>query len=55
VHGTEDRILPIDATARRLPELNSNVTVVEVEGAPHALAWTHPEEVNKATLAFVET
>jgi non-heme chloroperoxidase len=54
VHGTADRILPIDATARTLPELNSYVTVVEVDGAPHALAWTHPEEVNKSILAFVE-
>jgi non-heme chloroperoxidase len=55
LHGTADRILPIDATARRLPEFNDNSTVVEVDGAPHALAWTHPEEVNKAILAFVES
>lgn len=26
VHGTEDRILPIDATARRLPELRVGVS-----------------------------
>ena len=54
LHGTADRILPIDATARRLPDFNSNVTVVEVHDAPHALAWTHPAEVNKAILAFLE-
>jgi non-heme chloroperoxidase len=55
LHGTADRILPIAATARRLPELNSNVTLVEVDDAPHALAWTHPDEVNKAILAFLAT
>jgi non-heme chloroperoxidase len=53
VHGTADRILPIDATARRLPELNPNVTVVEVADAPHGLALTHPDEVNEAILAFL--
>jgi non-heme chloroperoxidase len=54
VHGTADRILPIDATARLLPDLNTNVTVVEVDGAPHGLVWTHPAEVNQAILAFLE-
>jgi non-heme chloroperoxidase len=54
VHGTADRILPIDATARMLPDLNTNVTVVEVDGAPHGLAWTHPAEVNQAVLDFLE-
>jgi non-heme chloroperoxidase len=54
VHGTADRILPIDATAHLLPDLNANVTVVEVDGAPHGLAWTHPAEVNQAILAFLE-
>jgi non-heme chloroperoxidase len=54
VHGTADRILPIDATARLLPDLNTNVTVVEVDGAPHGLARTHPAEVNQAILAFLE-
>ena len=46
--------LPIGATARLLPDLNANVTVVEVDGAPHGLAWTHPAEVNRAILAFLE-
>src|SRR5262249_43203923 len=54
VHGTADRILPIDATARLLPDLNPNVTVVEVDGAPHGLAWTHPAEVNQAILEFLQ-
>ena len=24
-----------------------------IEGGPHNIAWTHPEEVNKALLEFV--
>jgi pimeloyl-ACP methyl ester carboxylesterase len=53
VHGTADRILPIDATARRLPDLIADCTLVEVEGAPHGMLWTHGTEVNEALLAFV--
>jgi non-heme chloroperoxidase len=53
VHGTEDRILPIDNTARRLPALIKDLTFVEVEGGPHNIAWTHPDQVNKALLEFL--
>lgn len=54
LHGTADRILPIDATARRFHKMVPNATYVEVEGAPHGLLWTHADEVNEALLAFVK-
>src|SRR5437867_3782956 len=47
VHGTEDRILPYDSTAKRLPGLIPGLKLVTVEGGPHNIAWTHPDEVNK--------
>jgi non-heme chloroperoxidase len=53
VHGTDDRILPFDATAARLPDLIDDVKLVAVEGGPHNIAWTHPDEVNKALLEFI--
>jgi non-heme chloroperoxidase len=53
VHGTEDRILPFEATAARLPELIEDVELVPVEGGPHNIAWTHPDEVNEALLEFI--
>jgi non-heme chloroperoxidase len=53
VHGDADRILPFDATAKRLPGLIADLKLVVVEGGPHNIAWTHPEEVNKALLDFV--
>jgi len=53
VQGTEDRILPIDATGRRLPGLVSDIKFIEVEGGPHNIGWTHPDEVNKAFLDFL--
>jgi non-heme chloroperoxidase len=53
VHGTEDRILPYSATAKRLPGLIKDVRLVSVEGGPHNIAWTHPDEVNSALLKFL--
>ncbi len=54
MHGTEDRILPFEATAARLPALIADCTLVPVEGGPHNIAWTHAEEVNAALLAFLD-
>ncbi|GAA4576823.1 alpha/beta fold hydrolase [Planotetraspora kaengkrachanensis] len=53
VHGDADRILPFEATAARLPGLIKDLRFVKVEGGPHNIAWTHPEEVNEALLAFL--
>jgi non-heme chloroperoxidase len=53
VHGTEDRILPFSATAERLPDLIKDVKLVTVEGGPHNIGWTHPEELNPALLEFL--
>jgi non-heme chloroperoxidase len=53
VHGTEDRILPYESTAKRLPDLVPNLKLISVEGGPHNIGWTHPEESNKALLEFL--
>jgi len=53
VHGTADRILPFEATAARLPDLIDDVRLVAVEGGPHNIAWTHPDDVNTALLEFI--
>ena len=53
LQGTEDRILPIDATGRRLPALLKDARLIEVEAGPHNIGWTHPEEVNRALLGFL--
>jgi non-heme chloroperoxidase len=52
LHGTADRILPIDATARLSAKAIANVTLVEIEGAPHGMLWTHADEVTAALLEF---
>jgi non-heme chloroperoxidase len=55
IHGTADRILPIDKTARRLRDerLVADLTAVEIPDGPHNVGWTHPEEVNSALLSFL--
>jgi pimeloyl-ACP methyl ester carboxylesterase len=53
VHGDADRILPIDATARRLHGLIDDCEFVEIAGAPHGMSWTHADEVNDALLSFL--
>ena len=53
IHGTEDRILPFEATAARLPALVDGLQLVKVEGGPHNIGWTHPETVNPALLDFI--
>ena len=53
LHGTGDRILPIDATGRPFHALLPSAEYVEIEGAPHGLLWTHAEEVTSALLSFL--
>jgi pimeloyl-ACP methyl ester carboxylesterase len=53
VHGTEDRILPFESTAARLPALIADCTLVAVEGGPHNVVWTHPDEANTSLLNFL--
>jgi non-heme chloroperoxidase len=54
LHGTEDRILPYEATAARLTDLIDEVKVIPVAEGPHNIGWTHHEVVNPFLLAFVE-
>ena len=49
----EDRILPIDSTARRLPDLIADCTLIEIDDGPHNICWTHADETNAALLDFL--
>ena len=52
-HGTDDRLLPFESTVARLPALIADYAPVAVEGGPHNIGWTHPDEVNSALLEFI--
>jgi non-heme chloroperoxidase len=53
LHGTEDRNIPIDIGARRIPDYVRHASIVEVNGGPHGIGVTHPEIVNPALLDFL--
>jgi non-heme chloroperoxidase len=52
LHGTEDRVLPIDACGPRTHELIKGSEYKAIQGAPHGLCWTHADEVNAELLRF---
>jgi non-heme chloroperoxidase len=55
VQGDQDRIMPPEATGDRLPGLLSSVRRVVLPDGPHAIIWTHADEVNQALLGWLST
>jgi non-heme chloroperoxidase len=55
IQGDADQVLPLDKTGKRLPGLIKDVQLVVVEGGPHAIPWTHADQVNTALLGFLRT
>ncbi|MFJ8544472.1 alpha/beta fold hydrolase, partial [Streptomyces sp. NPDC093586] len=53
LHGTADRILPIEATAEPFHRALPHADYVVIDGAPHGLLWTHAQEVTDALLTFL--
>ncbi len=53
LHGTADRILPIDGQGRRLHAALPAARYVEIEGGPHVMCVTHAAEVNRELLTFL--
>jgi pimeloyl-ACP methyl ester carboxylesterase len=54
VQGDADRILPFPNTGKRLPGLIKDMELVVIDGGPHAIAWTHADQVNQALLTFLK-
>jgi pimeloyl-ACP methyl ester carboxylesterase len=52
LHGTRDHVLPY-AAGKELAETIPGAKLVTLEGAGHALFFTHPDEVNAAIAEFV--
>jgi non-heme chloroperoxidase len=54
VHGDDDQIVPIDASAYPSSKLVENATLKVYEGAPHGLPVTHTHRLNEDLLAFIK-
>ena len=55
MQGDADRVLPLDKTGKRLPGLIKDLQLIVVEGGPHAIPWTHADQVNTALLDFIRS
>jgi non-heme chloroperoxidase len=55
IHGDDDQIVPIAASARLSSKLIKNARLKVYEGAPHGLCTTHKDRVNRELLEFAKT
>jgi non-heme chloroperoxidase len=53
IHGDADRILPIAAAGARTAQLIQGARYAVIQGGPHAVIWTHAEEVNAELGTFL--
>ena len=54
LHGDNDQIVPIDASARLSVKLIKHSVLKIFEGAPHGLADTHKNEINDELIRFIK-
>ena len=55
VHGDDDQIVPIGASALLSAKIVKQATLKIYEGAPHGLAGTHKDRLNADLLAFARS
>jgi non-heme chloroperoxidase len=53
IHGDDDQIVPIGASAHASSKLIRNATLKVYPGAPHGIADTHKDKLNADLLAFL--
>jgi non-heme chloroperoxidase len=54
MHGEDDQVVPIDASARTAIKLLQNGTLKTYPGLSHGLFATHPDLINPDLLGFIE-
>jgi len=54
LHGDDDQIVPIAASAMLSSKLIKNAQLKIIPGAPHGLCTTHKDEINQTLLEFIE-
>jgi non-heme chloroperoxidase len=55
LHGDDDQIVPIGASAQLSSKLIKNATLKVYKGAPHGICTTHKQQVNEDLLAFIKS
>lgn len=54
IHGTADKTVPIDATARKVAAALPQATLVEYDGEPHGILATQQDRVASDLIAFCQ-
>jgi len=54
IHGTADKVVPIDAAGRAAAESIANATLIEYDDAPHGLQVTHKEQLTEDLINFLQ-
>lgn len=55
VHGDDDQVVPIGASALMSSKLIKNAKLIVYPGAPHGLTDTHKDKLNADLLAFAKS
>lgn len=55
IHGDDDQVVPIDASARRSVQLVKNSILKVYPGGDHGLSVSHKQELNDDLLEFIQT
>ncbi len=53
IHGDADRIVPIKASGEKTAKLVKGARLVTIKDGPHAVNWTHVDEVNAELVNFL--
>jgi non-heme chloroperoxidase len=53
IHGGADRIVPIAAAGQRTAKLVPGARLAVIKDGPHAVNWTHADEVNAELVSFL--
>jgi len=53
IHGDSDAIVPFEVSGKRSHESIADSSLTLIEGGPHGLNATHPEQFNRALLDFL--
>ena len=54
IHGTEDKIVPIQVSSDQASKLIKGSRYIKYEGAPHGLFYTERERLNKDLIKFIK-
>ena len=53
IHGDADRIVPIKASGEKTAKLVTGARLAAIKAGPHAVNWTHADEVNAELVNFL--